>query len=262
MTRYLKLFFTFFRNCFMREMEFRFNLFTWTVMNFVYLLFVLLGTNLVFGQTSSIAGWPKSEVLLLVYTTALFNDLMWTFLMKNLDNFSDLVRNGKLDGVLLKPVSTRFMVSARYFEFDHYLRIPLLAWLIVHQANILNPGIGITNWIGFSLGIVSSLVIFSNFYFMVTTTNIWFISIFNLDQFFDEISTITRYPVGMFKKSIRLVLIYLIPTIFIAYIPVNILLGRHNLTSLIWSLGAGILLSYLSQKFWRFALKHYSSASS
>jgi ABC-2 type transport system permease protein len=123
MRRYIRLYYYFFKNCLMREIEFRFNLAVWTVMNFLWFGLVFVSVELIFGQVELIAGWQRKEVLLLVCVTALFSDFFHTFFMQNLKRFSRLIRHGELDLALLKPINLRFLVSARYFEFDHYPRM-------------------------------------------------------------------------------------------------------------------------------------------
>lgn len=262
MKRYFSLYLNFFRNCLVREMEFRFNLAVWTVMDFVFLGMTLISAELVFGQVQSIAGWSKKEVLLLVFTTALFNDLTWTFMFQNFNYFSDLVRRGNLDFALLKPVNPRFLVSARYFEFDHYLRMPLLVYLIVKSVRELGITPNLLSWLGYFLLSFLGLFILYNFFFMIVTLNFWFIRIFNLVDFFETITNVARYPIYIFKKTSRIIFGYLIPTIFIATFPVEVLMGRRGAETVLFGFLFGTALFFLSQWFWNFALKRYSSASS
>lgn len=247
----------------MREMEFRFNLLVWTGMDFVFLGMTLVSASLIFGQVESVAGWSYREVLLLVYTTALFNDFMWTFVFQNVNYFSELVRRGNLDFALLKPVNSRFLVSARYLEFDHYLRMILLFYLINKTVLELGVSPNLFSWLSYDLAFFLGLLIFYNLFFMLTTLNFWFIRIFNLVDFFETVSGIGRNPVYIFKKGFRLFFVYLIPTIFIATFPVEILLGRREGGGvLILALAVCLIFFVVSQKFWNFALKRYSSASS
>jgi len=246
----------------MRELEFRLNLIIWTVMDFVFFAMVIISVELIFGQVSSIAGWRREEVLLLACVTGLFNDFLWTFVHLNLLFFSDLIRQGNLDFVLLKPVNSRFLVSARYFEFDHWLRIIFLSFLLVKLLGGLSAELTMFSWLNFLLLFFLGIFIFYNLYFMMTTTNFWFIRIFNLEDLFDSLTAVGRAPVYVFKGGARLFFIYIIPVAFIATFPVQALLGRLDLRMILVAIVLALTFFYLSQKFWNFALRHYSSASS
>jgi ABC-2 type transport system permease protein len=87
----------------MRDLEFRFNVVIWTVMNFVWFGLILASLELIFGHIEAVAGWTKNEALLLACIQALFSDFLWTFVLQNLLHLSYLVRHGELDFVLLNP---------------------------------------------------------------------------------------------------------------------------------------------------------------
>lgn len=97
---------------------------------------------------------------------------------------------------------------------------------------------------------------------MITTTNFWFINIYNLEDLFHEISQVGRVPVYVFQRGMRFIFTYIIPVAFIATFPVQVLLGRSDPKITVLALVLALISFFLSQKFWNFALKHYSSASS
>jgi ABC-2 type transport system permease protein len=246
----------------MREQEFRFNLLIWTVMDFIFFGLTVVSVELIFGQVDSIAGWSREEVLLLICVHGLFFDFLWTFILQNLLSFSHYIRKGELDFALLKPVNLRFLVSTRYFEFDHWLRIIFLIFLLFKLLRRIPVQLTIFSWLNFSLLFFLGLFIFYNFYFMITTTNFWFINIYNLEDLFHEISQVGRVPVYVFQRGMRFIFTYIIPVAFIATFPVQVLLGRSDSKITVLALVLALISFFLSQKFWNFALKHYSSASS
>lgn len=231
-------------------------------MDIIYLATVLLGTYLIFGHIQEIGGWSKNEVLLLVLTTSLIFDLLWTFFMVNLMFFSDLVREGNLDFALLKPVNPRFIVSTRYFEFDHYVRMPIIFYLIFKLVGEIGISPSLLSWLLYSISLLFGLLIVYCFFFMITTTNFWFIKIFNFSNLFDDVLDVARFPSSIYKNKLKYFFLYFIPSAFIAYFPVEILLGRRSWETVVFSGLVMFFLFIVSQKFWRFALKHYQSASS
>lgn len=262
MRRYLSLYFHFFRNCLMRDLEFRFNVLVWTLMDFVWFGLLLVSVELIFGQVQTIAGWSKGEVLILLCIDALFFDFLWTFVLDNLKYFSRLVRYGDLDFALLKPINLRFLVSTRYFESDHYLRILFLLYLIPKFLGDYHIYPTIWSWLMFGLLFALGIFIFYNLFFILTTTNFWFINLFNLQDLFNEIVDAGRFPVYVFKGGMRLFFICIIPIAFIATFPTQALLGRAGFEMVLMAILIGLAMFILSQKFWHFALRRYQSASS
>lgn len=246
----------------MREMEFRFNFIFWIIFDLVSLFLLIIGVNVIFGQVEAIAGWQKEEVLLLVYTQSLFLDFLWTFILINLGYFSDLIRRGDLDCVLLRPANTRFLVSTRYFSLDHVLRIGITIYLLFLQLKGMEFSPSLWQWLGYFLLFFLGIFIFYNFFFILTTGNIWLVGLFNLGDLFDRIISIAKYPTGIFKGAAEVITLYFVPIAFIATIPVNFLLGKENYQIIFVGLILGMIAFLFSHFFWHLSLKHYSSASS
>ena len=262
MKRYLQLYYYFFRNSLMRDLEFRFNVLIWTVMNFLFLGLMFVSVELIYGQVEAIAGWNKNEVLLLLCVNSLFYDFLWTLVLANLLGFSHLIRHGELDFVLLKPVNPRFFVSTRYFESDHYLRILILVFVISRLLKTLGVQLTIFSLLNFLSLFVLGIFIFYSFFFILTTSNFWFINVFNLEDLFSGIMHVGRFPVRIFKKGFYLFFTYVVPTAFIATFPTQALLGKGSLGMIGVALVIALFMFSASQLFWQFALRHYQSASS
>jgi len=246
----------------MRDWEFRFNVLIWAVMNFSWFGLMLASVHLVFGQVEAIAGWNRDEVLLLVLVQALFLDFLWAFILLNLSKFSRLVRRGDLDLALLKPINLRFLVSTRYFDNDHYPRMIFLFFLIPRFVGRLAVQPTIFAWLNAGLLFGLGLFIFYNLFFMITTTNFWFTNLFNLGDFCSEVIDVGRAPVYIFKNQARIIFIYFIPTAFISTFPVQALLGQIGSEMVLVGMIISLVLLIVSQAFWRFALRHYTSTGS
>ena len=71
-----------------------------------------------------------------------------------------------------------------------------------------------------------------------------------------------RFPVNIFPAWVRAVLTFVVPIAFITTVPASVLLGRLGGEFVLFSLGVAAILFTASVLFWRFAVRHYSSASS
>lgn len=260
--RYLKIFWAFTKNNWLGEIEFRFNFIFWIAINIFWGLLSLVFVELIFGQVTSIAGWNKDQVLVLACLHIIFSSFIWVFIMPNVTRFSQLIRKGDLDFVLTKPINSRFWVSSRVVEFSNLPRLVIIPFVLSNALRSLSID---PTWLSvFSSGLLLffGLVIFYNLFFLITSLNIWFTNIFNLENLFDSLNDIGRFPISIFKGLANLLLIYIIPAAFVATFPAQALLGRGSFSLILLGLVLAVVTFWFSQKFWHFALRHYSSASS
>ena len=120
----------------------------------------------------------------------------------------------------------------------------------------------IFSWFIFGLLFILGIFIFYNLFFIFTTTNFWFINLFNLDDLFSQVIDLGRYPVHIFRGGAKLFFVYLVPVAFIATFPVQALLGKAGFEMIFIGALIALLMFVTSQWFWQYALRHYQSASS
>ncbi len=260
--RYLKLFLEFFRFSFKADIEFRGNLIFYTIENILWLILAVVGINLIFGQIHSIAGWTKNEVFLVLFIGALFSDLSWTLIFRNLNKFSQLIREGTLDYYLLKPTNLRFLLSFRIIEFDHWIRIVLELFLIYKYTLLTSGYLSFLNILLFIFVFICGFIIFYSIFFAATITNIWFVKLENLVHLFQNIKNMGDRPVYIYKKGFLFFFSFILPIGYIATFPAQALMGEISTIKLIAGPILAIFLYWLSHRFFKFALKYYSSASS
>ena len=95
---------------------FKSNFLLWIVVDLAWFGLSLAFIQFLYLQVNTIAGWTKWEMILLVATNNLMQQIFQTFLMINCTNLPELVRTGKLDFFLAQPASPQFLVSTRKFE--------------------------------------------------------------------------------------------------------------------------------------------------
>lgn len=250
------------RNCFSKDTAYRLPFMFWIVANLLWFEVGFYSVDLLFNQIHIVAGWTQNEARLLVVIHQMFITSIWIFIMPNLVIFWRLVSQGTLDFHLIKPVSARFLVSMTYFEFDMIPRfVPALiifAWLLRTSLWIVSWDM----WLIFILVFILGMIIFYNFAFMIVLMCFWFTKIDALEDFFNAGISIGKYPADIFKGVSKIVFVYVFPTIFMAAIPAMVILGKGKIELLAFCIIFAIASSFVSQWFWNFALKHYSSASS
>jgi ABC-2 type transport system permease protein len=106
-----------------------------------------------------------------------------------------------------------------------------------------------------------ALILYS-LWFMLGATSIWFVKIYNVTDVLRGLLEAGRFPMVAYPMAYRFFFTFVVPVAFLTTVPAEVLLGRGESS---WLLGAGVLavvLFFISQAFWQFALRFYTSASS
>src|SRR5687768_1761429 len=94
-------------------MEYRADFFTRIVASLLGLLTTAGSLAIAFQYTSHIAEWTFPQTLVLLAVYYLMDGLIEMFIAPNMREIMNQVREGTLDFVLLKPVSSQFMATFR-----------------------------------------------------------------------------------------------------------------------------------------------------
>lgn len=262
MKRYTSIISLFFKNNFMSQLEYRFEFISWTIVSALWIFLTLAIVNLVFGQVSLVAGWTRDQVLIVVAVSGIFTSILWMFVIPSLLDLSEKVRKGSLDFYLTKPINMRFLISTSKYDMDNILRVIVLTYYLLFVIGLVDYAIPFISLLAFFTMCVMGLIIFYNFFFIMATTSFWLIDITNLEDLYANLLSIGRYPVYIFEGALKVVFTIIVPVAFIATFPVEFLIGKGNFNLLIIGFILVIISSLASHKFWNFALKRYSSASS
>src|SRR5688500_613479 len=107
----LRLFVAIFSVSLRRELAFRANLLFQVFVAVTTFASGLITLRVVYTQTELLGGWALGEAIMLLGVYGIMSGLLATFVEPNVQWFAGQVRSGKLDDILLKPVSGVFLVS-------------------------------------------------------------------------------------------------------------------------------------------------------
>jgi ABC-2 type transport system permease protein len=264
MRRYLEIYSIMLRNSLIREMSFKANFILWMIVEVLWFCGQTLFFSIIFGRVDQIGDWTKWEVVLLIGTHQIIAQLFQAFFFVNVANIPELVRTGKLDSVLVLPIDSQFAVSTKQFGLDSVVNALIGAIVVVvslHQLHVL-PGAGAVLLyliaLGFGVAIHYSIML------MLAAVSFWIVRAQGLVYGYFNFLNIARYPDVIFPRLFRLVFGWFIPVVIVANIPARLLiksLGQPGWLML-HLIVAGSIATLLSRAFWRWALRHYSSASS
>jgi ABC-2 type transport system permease protein len=259
--RYWQIYRTFFTSSLARELEFRANFFAKVLQNAIWIFFFLMILFVIYRNTDNVAGWRRGDALVLAATVFLMNSVFTAFFF-SLNEIPQHVRQGTLDFIITKPVDTQFWISIRKFEFGQIGTF--LAGVVMVIIGVTSSGLhpGPLAWLGYVSLAVSSLVIFYSFNLMLMTSGIWLVRVDNLWVMGETLTQIARFPIDIYSAGLQRIFVYFVPLAFIATIPASELKDGFNGPMV--ALGAVWALAFFvaARAFWRFALTHYTSASS
>ena len=262
MKKSIKLFMLFFKINWMQEAEFRVNLIVNSAMSVGWAFLMLLFTQIIFGHVSTIGGWTKQEVMLLVITQGLSWGLFTISLLPGMDSLSNKIKQGNLDQLLIKPVSARLLLAVTEQNMDGLLRIPVLVFVLILKANSFGITPSLFTFVIYLLMILLGVFIIYNVFFILYTSIFWLVDLSNIGNLNSKIAETAQFPPEAFSLKVRIFMCFFIPTIFIAAIPTRILLGGPIILPFLLAIAVAVITFALSQMFWNFSLRHYSSASS
>lgn len=265
MMRYLRVLSEFWHTSIAAEMEYRANFFV-ALLSSVLMLALSLFTISMFYRTGyEMGGWTYAQALIVVGLFTILTGVQQTLFHPNRRQITELVREGTLDFVLLKPIDSQFWMSARRISIWGMTDIVFGIALVIYAGSFAtdNPGLGVGAYI---LGILPMLLGIVTLYalgYILATLTIWFVKLFNITMTMDALLEAGRYPIAAYPAIYRAFFTFVIPVTFMTTVPAKVMLDKGAASA--WFVGAGVLcvgLFATSRWFWRFALRYYTSASS
>ncbi len=259
---YFRLWRRFATIAFVRLMEYRFRFFVGIGTGLAELALAVLTFLIVYQFTDEVAGWSRAQVLLL---TGIYRDvdgLISLQIAPNMQAISGYIREGEMDFILLGPVSSRFLVSTRQMGLTAIFNIVAGLALAIYAGNLAGVQWSVTGVMEATCFPLCGLLLLCCLWFFIVTFSFWLVQVDTLDSLFYSLFETARYPVSFFKGLLRGLLTFAFPVAFATTFPAQALLGGANPAYLPF----GILLAALAlvgtHRFWNYAVRHYSSASS
>ena len=260
MKRHFKLIRMFWSTTIAAALEYRLNFLFATISSLGGLAGSLFGLSLFYRNSYQFAGWNWEQSLLLVGIFTFLEGIATTFLAGSLGKIYKHIEQGTLDFILLKPISSQFWLSTHSLSIWGIPNILFGLSVILYAGSKL--GLGPINYLAGVLPIVSAIMILYSIWFMMSATSIWFTKIYNLTEVLKGLLEAGRFPIAAYPSAYQFFFTFIIPIGFITTVPAEAILNRISSGTSIISLLIASLLFIISNRFWRFALKFYTSASS
>ena len=264
MRRYIEIYSIMLRNSLIRDMSFKANFLLWMVVEVLWFCGQIVFFGIIFGNVDHIGDWTQWEVVLLIGTHQIIAQLFQAFFFVNVANIPELVRTGKLDSILVLPIDGQFAVSTKQFGLDSVINAALgavVVYVSLYKLNVVPNALSILLYL---VAICFGIAVHYSIMLGLAAISFWIVRAQGLVYGYFNFLNIARYPDVIFPRLFRLIFGWVIPVIIIANIPARLLiksLGQPG-PLMLHLIIASTIVFWLSRVFWRFALRHYSSASS
>ncbi len=177
-----------------------------------------------------------------------------------------MIREGTFDQILVRPLPSLFQVVASDFAIRRFGRVlqglAVLAYALVALDIDWTPG----RVLAIPLAIAAGTLIYGAVWVALATIAFWIIDAIEVvNAFTYGGSFLSQYPIGIFARWLRGLVVFVFPLAFVAYFPALYILDRDD------TLGLPEGMRYLSPlvavvavvaagAVWRNAVRHYRSA--
>ncbi len=213
------------------------------------------------SRVTTVYGWTREELLTVTGVYSVIIGIFHMLCSRNVERFSRIINLGQLDSILLKPTDPQFMVSLWLFNYASVFRIIMGIIFTIYMLQKMHIVVTLISFFGFIILMISGLLLLYSVWFSIITITIWFTNLTNLVDFLYGFSNLGRYPPEMIRRTGNLFLFIFLPLTFIATIPIKAILQKALPSDVLMLLLISWGFFFLTRKFFKFALRFYTSAS-
>lgn len=228
----------------------------------IHMSIVILFFHVLYGFTASIAGWNERDILIVIASYLTVESLAIITYHRNLFYyFPKLLSKGEFDLMLVRPLPTLTFTAFRVIDLmdmtSFLLVIGLWWYALAHTTIVFTIG----HILLFLFLLACALVSLFAIEVLLVSTAFWTLQALGLGRLTESVMRLGRYPTDLFRGGWQILVTYVLPIAVIATLPAKALRGTLHPASATIAFGITCILFAFALSFWRFALRHYSSAS-
>lgn len=221
----------------------------------IYLAFIYF----LFAGAKEIAGYAQNQALLFM-TTFIFLGSAGQMFFREVYRFRGKVVSGDFDFDLVKPIHPLLRNIFGGFDLLDLVTMPIFTFVLVRTISLLT--FNTRDLLFYFLLSANGMLIMFAIHVLVAALVAINHEVDHAVMIYRDIETMGRFPVDIYKEPLRQILTFVIPVGLMFTIPAKALLGLLSWQIIAVSFMVGFASVLLSLKFWDFAVKKYSSASS
>ncbi|MEO6184256.1 MAG: ABC-2 family transporter protein [Verrucomicrobiota bacterium] len=261
--RYSTIYGALWRNSVVREMSFKSNFLLWIFVELLWFGLQLSFIGVIYLHTDHIGDWTKWQVVLLIGASHFIQQIFQAFFLVNCTQLSELIRTGKLDFMLLLPMNTRFLISLRQVDLGGFVNGLSGVAVMAYAAKQLHLVPGVATIVGFLLLCVAGILIHYSLMFLLASISFWTVRAQGIVWGYYNLFNISRMPDSAFQGFFKAFFTFAIPMLLVANVPAKLIAQKlQSPWEMVLLIATALFCFTLSELGWRFAMRHYTSASS
>lgn len=165
--------------------------------------------------------------VILCFSVVQFGENFAEGLLRGFDKFSEIIKHGHLDQLLVRPQNIYLQVIGYKVELSKFVKCIISLIILVYayiklQISVVHIGTVILMLLGSSIVFGSVLIIGAALCF-VTIEGLEVINIFIYGT-----RDFAQYPIGIYNKAVRIFFTYLVPIGLTSYFPMLYITGASN----------------------------------
>ena len=262
---YIKLYLLFIIIYMKGKLEYHLSLLLELLANTILIGVYFTGFYVIFYNFNTIAGWNKYEVLFMFTTSWLAYSFSCFFFWSPMRDIGELVRSGKFDLYLTRPISPFTYLVLQQFQYTFLPRLFFSVFFWIYSLQKLSIEWTVRKISYYCISLLSAFVIFSAITVITGTISFGTVKSEEIVSLLTDnnygLKNFCDYPIQIYSKGMQLLLTFIIPYALTGYYPVANLLGK-NLQPFWLPFIAPIVafvMAVIAYHFWHIGLKRYGS---
>ncbi|NUT56153.1 MAG: hypothetical protein HOQ03_09245 [Thermoleophilia bacterium] len=229
-----------------------------TLLDFVMIL-------VLFENVPRLEGWRVEEVALL-YGLAAISFALTDLVVGHLDLFPQMIRDGTFDQILVRPLPSLLQVVASDFSLRRVGKIAQGIAVLGVALVAVDVDWTVGRVLMIPLAVVSGTLIYCGVWIALATVAFWIVDAIELVNAFTYGGNfLSGYPITIFGRWLRNLVLFVVPIAFVSYFPALYVLDRPDELGLPDALRylspvVALLTSIVAVLVWENAVRHYRSA--
>lgn len=259
--KYLALFLNFFKASFKADLEYRANFLIRIITDIFWYISQIMIFEVIYLHTDQLGNWSLAQSRIFLSLLFIVDAFYMIFFHDNLERLSDRVRKGELDLLLVKPISSQFMISFQRMSPSILGNACLATGYFIYSL-ITYSDLNWNHLIWIILLLPLGLLALYSVRFCIATLALILVRAENIQYLWYQVYRLGMRPDQIYPQKLRLLIWTILPVGLVANAPSHFLFNGFNLRLFLTIIISSTGFFWISTKFWKYALKQYSSASS
>jgi ABC-2 type transport system permease protein len=261
--KYLKLFLEQSKISIMSVAAYRANFVLMIIQSFVNAVLSIVSIKYIYNYVDKIAGWSYGEMMILIGTSMLVNQIFRAFILPNLNQFVADIGNGNFDAILLKPVNVLFLIFFGRIDLSSLVSVSVPIAIVIIFERTVTIKFTIIEILMYILLVLCGVIILSAFMLIIHSVAFYYIKVDGLMNVYYMIMAISEKPQDIIPtKMLKTFFTWILPAVPLACLPVSIILHKIPYRYCLLEFFLSFFMLLCAKALTYIGIKNYSSASS